>query len=133
MFQKHEKSDKVKNEVFLEDVEVSKYRFLWLQILISVYLICNYRHHLVLKMQVPDHYFLKYLEIPYWKSSFSSHRQILCRLSSKVFSSIFYKICIMSSYLVSISIKLISSFYLQPVLLHYSSTLYLDQVNSLSY
>ena len=70
MFQKHEKSDKVKNEVFLEDVEVSKYRFLWLQILISVYLICNYRLHLVLKMQVPDHYFLKNLDIPHWNLHF---------------------------------------------------------------
>ena len=60
--------------------KMSKYRNMFFYDFKSCFLIIfssNHRHRLVLKISFPGHFFSKNIEIPYWKTSFPVHRQIL--------------------------------------------------------
>ena len=67
----------LKTKNFFKDVQISKYRFLWLPIPIS----CYFFHKLPASSSVQNivsrPYFSQNLKISYCKSSFSVHRQIL--------------------------------------------------------
>ena len=67
----------LKTNFFFKDVQISKYRFLWLPIPISCYFFHKLPASSSVQNTVSRQYFSQNLKISYWKSSFSVHRQIL--------------------------------------------------------